>query len=145
MRIDFDEKELIALKNRVNKQLEIIKSSKDLLPKIAVLMYQSVMENFRQEGTDKEKWKPLAITTIKSRKKRSNKILQDTGYLRTSIMPVVEKGEAIVGTNVKYARIHQFGGIINKKFVKIPKRPFLWLRREYKDRIVNLITLYLKK
>jgi phage virion morphogenesis protein len=177
MRLEYDRKQLEEVKERVRKQLELIKNAKGLLPQIATIMYQSVMKNFQEEGTDKQKWKPLSIATIMGRRKGRGggrvKILQDTGYLRTSIVPRVEGDYAIVGTNVHYARIHQFGGVIPKRYVepkekralhwvdkkgedrfskghwiratKIPARPFLWLRKEYQDKIINLIARYLRQ
>jgi phage virion morphogenesis protein len=178
MRIEYDKKQLDAVRERLRKQLEILKNTPTLLPQIATLMYKSVMNNFKHQGTDKEKWKPLALSTIMARKKGKKgggaKILQDTGYLRTSIMPEVSGNEAIVGTNVWYARIHQYGAVIPPRFIKpinkkalhwidtrtgedmfskghkigrtkIPARPFLWLRKEYKDRIMNLVANYLRQ
>ena len=178
MRIEYNKEELERLKRRVNRQLELLRTSRSLLPQIAILMYKSVMENFRQEGTDKGKWKPLTISTImarrKGRKARGVKILQDTGLLRSSIFAEVRGDEAVVGTNLHYARIHQFGGRIPARFVepvkakalhwvnpktgedmfskghkipsvKIPARPFLYIRREYMNRIINLVAKYVKQ
>jgi len=73
--------------------------------------------------------------------------LRDTGALQRSISSSATADHVAVGTNLKYARIHQFGGVIrpkNKKMlafpgptgaivfakkVTIPARPYMPLRR----------------
>lgn len=168
----FDEKSLKKLEKLKKQNKELVEKRIDFLKRVAVIMFQSVMQNFREEGTDKEKWEPLSPVTIAMRqrkKKGSVKILQDTGRLRNSIFPVIGYNYAAVGTNVEYAKIHQFGGKIRipamtilpvrkkalrfvidgeevfakkaeipARTVKIPKRPFLWLRENHKERIINL-------
>lgn len=156
---------------RVKDRLGVLEDNQSFLKQISILMYKSVMQNFLEEGTDKEKWKKLSPMTIAMRRKKGKdaKILQDTGRLRNSIFPVILKDRVTVGTNLEYASIHQFGGEVRiperiiypvrkkalrffidneeifAKYVKqpprvakIPKRPFLWLRQEYKNRIFEL-------
>ena len=84
---------------------------------------QTIKERFDKEQTpDGQKWKPLAPATIKARKKRHKKgnmkILQDTGELRRSIKYEADTNSVKVGSNLVYARTHQFGR------GKIPARPF---------------------
>lgn len=79
-------------------------------------------------------WKPVSS--------RLGQTLVDTGRLRRSITFRASPKDVVVGTNVKYAPIHQFGGTIvpkNKPYlvfktssgwvrtkkVKIPARPFM--------------------
>jgi phage virion morphogenesis protein len=51
---------------------------------------------------------------------------------------------ALVGTNVKYAPIHQFGGRAGKGHrARIPARPFLSLTDEDKDEIVEVLKGFL--
>jgi phage virion morphogenesis protein len=105
------------LQEAVKNKLEHFRNIRSPLSNIATLMYKSVMQNFQEEGTDKEKWKPLSwftlwVKSVRSKKKtKTPKILQDTGYLRMSISPETTENSAIVGTNVKYGRLHQFGGV----------------------------------
>jgi len=57
-------------------------------------------------------------------KYRAGQALTDTARLRRSIRSVADKEGVTVGTNLKYARIHQFGGTITAKnapFLAIPK------------------------
>lgn len=54
---------------------------------------------------------------------RQGQPLVDTGRLRSSISSRVEGQEVVVGTNLIYAPIHQFGGLIlakNKPYLAIP-------------------------
>ncbi len=177
MRVEYNKTDLLNLQKRIKKFNDKFDKTETLLRSVATIMYQSVMQNFREEGTDVVKWKPLAPLTIalrrKGRKKASPKILQDTGYLKNSIYPIFTKDMASVGTNVEYAKLHQFGGTskvpamfiepvrkkalrfviggkvifskyanIPERIAKVPARPFLWLRKEYKERILNLVRRY---
>lgn len=80
------------------------------------------------------KWAPLKF--------RKGTPLVDTGRLRSSIGYRVEGSEVVVGTNLLYAPVHQFGAVIKPKTkpflawqsggrwffakqVKVPARPFL--------------------
>jgi phage gpG-like protein len=104
---------------------------------------------FDQEGAynGHKRWEPLKF--------RAGQILSDTGTLRRSISPQIPNGRAgpggivkisgdvvTVGTTIKYAAIHNYGGVIRPKKAKalswtvgkhrvfakkveIPARPFL--------------------
>lgn len=53
-------------------------------------------------------------------------ILQDSGRLASSISTDFDSTHAVIGTNVEYAAIHQFGGMAGRgRKVKIEARPFL--------------------
>ena len=72
--------------------------------------------------------KPTPATLAKKLKERKlgAKILQDTGTLAMSIKPSYTANSVSVGSNVKYAAIHQFGGKAGRAHkVNIPARPFL--------------------
>lgn len=85
-------------------------------------------------------WKPLNPLF------RTGQPLRDTGRLQRSITSAVQGDAAVIGTNVRYARTHQFGatilpksgkylaasakgggiaGVIFMKKAVIPSRPFL--------------------
>lgn len=90
-------------------------------------------------------WKPLSDATLmarayrKTRSRRARlktekgrqrsivgafgdaRILQDTGLLRSSITARATQNSVRIGTNVKYAAVHQLGS----KTKNIPARPFL--------------------
>jgi len=90
------------------------------------------------------------------------KKLQDKGILRQSIYPETGEDYAVVSTNVKYAGKLNFGGVSEPNEVeiapyqrkdgtkvrgytmhlkgghKIPARPFMIIREEHKDRIIEI-------
>jgi len=56
---------------------------------------------------------------------REGQPLVDTGRLRSSISSAVQGNEVVVGTNLIYAPIHQFGGVIfpkKGKYLAFPRR-----------------------
>lgn len=77
---------------------------------IAGIMEDAVEENFAREG--RPKWLGHSKRTRKQRP--SGKILQDSGRLASSIVPRATNNSAMVGTNTRYAAIHQFGGEITR-------------------------------
>lgn len=63
-----------------------------------------------------EPWKPPVL--------RSGQPLVDTGRLRSSITYKVEADRVVIGTNVKYAPVHQFGATILPKRAKMLAVPY---------------------
>ncbi|MEQ1966280.1 phage virion morphogenesis protein [Xenorhabdus nematophila] len=80
-----------------------------MMRQIAATMADAVEENFRQQG--RPAW--LGWSPAYAKKRAGGKILQHTGRLASSIQQFSDNDEALVGTNVIYARIHQEGGTIN--------------------------------
>lgn len=72
-------------------------------------------------------WKPL------NPRFRTGQPLRDTGRLQRSITSQVQGDAVVVGTNVRYARTHQYGATIlpkNGEFLRVPVGDgFLFLRR----------------
>lgn len=68
--------------------------------KQSATLHYAVAQNFKQDG--RTEW--LAL------KYRSGIPLNDTGALRQSIDELSDNDTALVGTNMVYAAIHQFGG-----------------------------------
>lgn len=108
---------------------EKTKNLKPVMKNIAGIMMDSVEENFEQQG--RPKWPGLSLATKKQRTKKGywpGKILQMRGELAASITSDYGDDYAVVGTNKKYAAIHQFGGDAGRgKKVNIPARPYLTL------------------
>jgi phage virion morphogenesis protein len=124
--VEIDDKELQqALKKLADKTSDL----RPLMQNIAGIMEDSVEDNFEQEG--RPKWQKLSPATIKQRRKKGywpGRILQMRGELASSITSSYDSNSAIIGTNKKYAAIHQFGGDAGRnKKVKIPARPYLTL------------------
>lgn len=128
-----------------------------MMKEMAFVMNDAVMENFENGG--RPKW--LGKTTGEASK------LQDTGRLKSSIIQLYDPTTAIVGTNLVYAAIHQFGGktrphVIrprNKKALAfngrvvskvnhpgsdIPARPFLALTEEDSTELELVAQNYLR-
>lgn len=126
-----------------------------LMRAIAAVMADAVEENFAREG--RPAWQGL-----KPPGRPGGKILQDKGLLAASITPASDNDSAQVGSNVKYAAIHQFGGktraheirprhkkalAFGGRVVKkvhhpgstIPARPFLALTPQDLDEIVATV------
>ena len=117
-------------------------------------MVSDIDMNFRRSrGPDGTPWEGL--------KHRSGQPLRDTGRLQRSITYQATDTETEVGTNLKYAAVHQFGATIKPKkgkflvfpikgaggqtryaFVRqviIPARPYIGLERRQVDKINRII------
>lgn len=79
-------------------------------------MRRSIMKNFGQGGRPKP-WRPSKRVSLGGR----GKTLQDTGQLKSSITYRATTRSLTVGTNLKYAAIHQFGGPAKDTLI-LPKK-----------------------
>jgi phage virion morphogenesis protein len=101
-----------------------------------------VLKNFETEGSRIRKpWQKLSNQTIKQREKKGywpGKILQRTGQLKRSIISSYGEDYAQVSTNLIYAAIHNYGGIIHRSTLKTILRkkmnssPLTKSQRQYK-------------
>ena len=135
----------------LQKQLngKTLKASQTVTGIIGSDMKKEVEMRFRTErGTDGSPWQPLKYRSLiakynrglrKSQGKKAvrgrSKILQDTGTLKRSITMRHDNREAAVGTNIKYAKVHNFG--FGKK--NIPARPYMGLSRRQKEKYREII------
>lgn len=87
----------------------------------------SIGENFRAQGRP-TKWEQLSEITVALRRMngRGGKILQDVGKLMQSCTPGSEgsltrhtANELVVGTNLVYAAVHQFGATVKVKNARV--------------------------
>lgn len=90
-----------------------LRGKQKLLLQIGLLMLSSVRRTFREQGVPAGSWAPLSPNTIKRNPKvygRGHKLLVMSGRLLNSI-GVETRGEdsVVIGTNLKYAAVHQFG------------------------------------
>ncbi len=119
---------------------------RSLFTRLGRVMKTDTGMNFRhQQSPDGEPWEPLKL--------RQGRILSDTGRLRNSIHFEADDDQVVIGTNVKYAPVHQFGAVIKPvkkqvlafpdgrggtafaRQVTIPARPFIGIE----ERQINLI------
>ncbi|EHC4966814.1 phage virion morphogenesis protein [Escherichia coli] len=83
--------------------------------KIAGTLLAETQFNFLDEG--RPGWMPSLA---------AEETLQDTGRLMGSVSTDHDDRQAVVGTNVVYGAIHQFGGKTGRnESVELPARPFL--------------------
>ena len=85
-----------------------IEHPQQMLQEVGVYLMSSIQRNF-QEGGRPIRWKPSRRAID-----QSGQTLRDTGRLANSITMRVAEKSLKIGTNVKYAAIHHFGGNINK-------------------------------
>ena len=125
---------LFVVQNQIERLSRGVSDNRYLLMRrLAGTMRYAVAQNFKQGG--RPEW--LAL------KYRSGIPLNDTGALRQSIDELSDNDTALVGTNMVYAAIHQFGGWAgrnNKVF--IPARPFLPLTNEDKQDLLDDVQDY---
>ena len=135
------------LQKELEKLVEKAVDRRSLMKNIAGIMHYAVEENFAQEG--RPKWVPLHQKTVKARQRKGywpGKILQQTGRLVSSISSYSDNDQAVVGTNLVYAAIHQFGGKAGRgKKANIPARPYLQLTDKDMEEILNAVKEYLQR
>lgn len=151
-----NEKEVFELLARLSQG---VRYNAPLMRTIAGTMQSAVDQNFQVGG--RPKW-----LGVKSRPNGSPLI--DSGALRNSIRASWDNDEAIVGTNLAYAAIHQFGGktkphkikpvtkkalsfggivrkAVNHPGSHIPARPFLTLTPQDEADILEDVQDYFKQ
>ena len=96
-------------------------------------MHTAVLMNFRRGG--RPKWLGLEY--------RHGKPLIDSGALRGSISSMADNDTALVGTNMEYAAIHNFGGMAGRnRKVRIPQREFMTLTNDDKQGLMDDVQTY---
>lgn len=87
-----------------------------LAPRLGEYLQSSTQARFKtQTAPDGTPWAPLKQSTIRRKKTNADKILTLRGYLRGGIRwQALDDNTVQVGTNLKYAAIHQFGGEIQQ-------------------------------
>jgi len=120
------------LQQKLKSLIKSIKEPKKFFGTASIIMYKDTMKHFKEEMGPKGKWKSLEIGTLISRRRAKGsgglKILQSKGELIDSIEPIFTNKKAEVGTNKKYANMHQKGGTIPARVVKPRKKKVLhWI------------------
>ena len=133
-----------TLQNSLNAAARRTAHTKPLMTQLARIMRNAVLDNFA-EGSG---------------------LLQASGRLRNSITPSSTNDTAVVGTNVEYAAIHNFGGKTSPHLIRpkkgkalkfggrfakqvnhpgsnIPARPFMTLQPEDEKALSDAVAEYL--
>jgi phage virion morphogenesis protein len=99
--IKIDDREVLATLDKI---IAKAKERRPLMKTISNIMWHAVEQNFQEEG------RPTRWKKSKRAIKQGGKTLQMRSRLVTSFHPSSDNNTAMVGTNVVYAAIHQFGG-----------------------------------
>jgi phage virion morphogenesis protein len=112
-----DERVLTALKGVRDAGLDL----RPILQDVALALVTSTQQRFEAETSPSgTRWPRHAKSTLAgmpAARRADPKLLRDRNRLYSSISFEINGNTVLVGTNVKYGRIHQFGGT-----VKIPER-----------------------
>jgi len=122
----------------------ILKGNPALMDSIGNFVVRDIKKIFNIGGDPK--WKPSKRAkkgyVVKRGKRKgetkSGKTLQDTGRLRNSITYRTQKGKIIIGTNVKYAAIHNFGGTIVVRGGRKHGQPYLVTNKPFEGAVTFL-------
>jgi phage virion morphogenesis protein len=151
--ISVDDKEvsqaLHALKEKVIDLRPVLTTIGELLTEST----QDRLDSGKNIDPTGKPWVTLQPWYQEQKKQYKNRILSLSGHLAKEIKPQVPDGHTvIVGTNVPYAAIHQFGGVIRPKTanalnvggravkkVTIPARPFLGISNQDKENILDAV------
>lgn len=138
-----------------------------LMLEISEIMYEDVYRNFEEEGRPK-RWQKLSKKTLEQRRKKgyTGKILQRRGMaegLLGSIQSGNNANQSWLSTNLVYAAIHNYGGIIHRgsissylrskknknagrkkmSSIRMPKREFMKISPEGFDKIYTAAKKYI--
>lgn len=114
MKIHFGAAELQRLLGEKLKNLEY---PYFIMQGIALELDAITQDAFRNNGDPSGSWPGLRPATRRAKERRGRtieRILRDSGILASSVQINYSRTFAEIGTNVKYAAIHQFGGEIQR-------------------------------
>lgn len=149
-----------TLQNSLNAAARRTARTKPLMTRLARIMRNAVLDNFAAGG--RPAWAPRKYPAARE----GSGLLQASGRLRNSIAPSSTNDTAVVGTNVGYAAIHNFGGKTSPHLIRpkkgkalkfggrfakqvnhpgsnIPARPFMTLQPEDEKALSDAVAEYL--
>ena len=127
----------LAVRNKLTSLAAQGHNLRPLMQDIGEEARRIVEKNFEAGGRPGQ-WEPSARS-----KRDGGKPLTDKGTLRRSITVAADNTSVRVGTNVKYARIHQLGGNAGRgQKVRIPARPYLVIPAADESGIVKIAKSY---
>ena len=131
--IDIKIDNLFVVLNQIERLQQGVENRYLLMRVLSGSMHTAVLMNFRRGG--RPKWLGL--------KYRHGKPLIDSGALRGSISSQADNDTALVGTNLEYAAIHNFGGMAGRnRKVRIPQREFMTLTNDDKQGLMDDVQTY---
>lgn len=141
---------------------ELRRRGQDMRPVFAAIgedLVSSIQQSFETGGRystpgdpvgGSKPWKRLSTATEERRQSRGHwpgKILMESGRLASSIdRQTVGNDYVVVGTNLEYAAIHQYGGRAGRgRKVTIPPRPYLVAQPEDIEDALDLVRDHLRR
>lgn len=104
------------LRKRLAKKRAAVTDLRTPYARAAVLLDQWVQKNFKTEGGKVGGWQPFAknkegipIVELREPDRAPAKLLQRTGRLRSSFVPMANKKQAGIGSDLPYAKSHHEG------------------------------------
>ncbi|HJA79948.1 MAG TPA: phage virion morphogenesis protein [Candidatus Desulfovibrio intestinavium] len=130
-----------GLGKAVSKAGHKLGNTQALMDSIGEALVSGTLKRFDdEEDPTGKKWKPSARATAEG-----GQTLTDTATLRRSIEYATTSDKVMVGSNLRYARIHQKGGKTGKGHkVDMPARPYLGVSAEDMDEVRAVMTDFLK-
>ena len=121
------------IQNQLKRLEDGVENRYMLMRRLSETMHTAVKLNFKKGG--RPKWLGL--------KYRAGKPLSDSGRLKDSFSTLSDNDTALVGTNIVYAAIHNFGGMAGRnRKVRIPQREFLTLTDDDKQALMDDVQDY---
>jgi len=125
---EFERDRMQVVIKRFKDMGERAKNPRTYMDVIGAKAWREVVKNFNlaqnEDGSDWAKWKKgNKRVSVRPTKRGGNKILIDTGLLRTSIRWIANNVEARIFTKTKYAKYHDHGkGTMHRSFMWIPDK-----------------------
>jgi len=110
-----------AMKGSLAKKQKKLKERQRLNAQAVVIVDRWIQKNFQSEGGPQGGWEPLKTSTIKGRKRGGDRILQDTGILKSRWKHLYTPEKAAVMSGVDYGVYHDS----DKPRKKLPHRKIL--------------------
>lgn len=130
----FDHRKIDAFLGRIGKNVnEVVDKDRAYIETIAAFVFQDIIKHFQEERGPSGKWvdwSAMYESHMIRLGKGGNKILQDSGRLRSSFQPtnwmtqkdgILWFNPAKTASGFPYAKAHDEGG------PKLPERKFMWL------------------
>lgn len=133
-----------AITNKLHELQSKVINLEPVMEDIGQILMNSTRDRFEQ-GIDPtgKPWVTLQPWYQKQKKKNQNLTLVLNHDLMNSINPQATSNSVTIGTNRKYAAMHQFGGVVGKgsPFAgkEIKARPFLGISNDDKENILDAV------
>ncbi len=118
-----------------------VTDTQPLMESVGEALVSGTLQRFQDEEDPwGQKWRKS-----KRAEKKGGRTLTDTARLRRSIDYAATPDKVMVGSNVKYARIHQLGGKTGKGHaVDMPARPYLGVSEDDMEEVRETVASFLK-